>query len=103
VVTNQLRDVESIRYIAPAGSQRPRPGDFRATIDLTNVKPDGEPVNVPVRVTALDPDITIIDVTPRTIQVVLESSSSKEVPVRVERGRRRRGSRWARRPTDPRP
>ena len=86
VITNQLRDVEAIRYIAPAGSQRPRPGDFRATIDLTNVKPDGEPVNVPVRVTALDPDITIIDVTPRTIQVVLESSSSKEVPVRVERG-----------------
>ena len=86
VTTNQLRDVESIRYIAPADSQRPRPGDFRATIDLTNVKPDGEPVNVPVRVTALDPDITIIDVTPRTIQVVLESLSSKEVPVRVERG-----------------
>ena len=86
VITNQLRDVDSIRYIAPAGSQRPRAGDFRATIDLTNVKPDGEPVNVPVRVTALDPDITIIDVTPRTIQVVLESSSSKAVPVRVERG-----------------
>jgi YbbR domain-containing protein len=86
LVTNPLRDVESIRYIAPAGSQRPRIGDFRATIDLTNVKPDGEPVNVPVRVTALDPDITIIDVTPRTIQVVLERSSSKEVPVRVERG-----------------
>ena len=86
LVTNPLRDVESIRYIAPAGSQRPRIGDFRATIDLTNVKPDGEPVNVPVRVTALDPDITIIDVTPRTIQVVLENSSSKEVPVRVERG-----------------
>ena len=85
-ITNPLRDVESIRYIAPAGSQRPRIGDFRATIDLSNVKPDGEPVNVPVRVTALDPDITIIDVTPRTIQVVLEMSSSKEVPVRVERG-----------------
>jgi YbbR domain-containing protein len=86
VITNPLRDVESIRYIAPAGSQRPRIGDFRATVDLSNVKPDADPVNVPVRVTALDPDITIIDVTPRTIQVVLESSSSKEVPVRVERG-----------------
>ena len=85
-VTNQLRDVEAIRYIAPAGSQRPRAGDFRATIDLTNVRPDGEPVNVPVRVTALDPGITIIDVTPRTIQVVLERSAEKTVPVRVERG-----------------
>jgi YbbR domain-containing protein len=86
VITNELRDVDSIRYLAPAGSQRPRAGDFRATVDLTNVKPDGQPVNVPVRVTALDPDITIIGVTPRTIQVVLETSADKQVPVRVERG-----------------
>jgi YbbR domain-containing protein len=86
VITNQLRDVDSIRYLAPAGSQRPRVGDFRATVDLTNVKPDGEPVNVPVRVTALDPDITIIGVSPRTIQVVLETSSEKQVAVRVQHG-----------------
>lgn len=86
VITNQLRDVESIRYLASAGSQRPRASDFRATVDLTNVRPDAGPVNVPVRVTALDPDITIIGVTPSTVQVVLESSAEKEVPVRVERG-----------------
>jgi YbbR domain-containing protein len=86
VITNQLRDVESIRYLAPAGAQRPRAGDFRATIDLTNVKPDGNPVNVPVRVTPVDPDITVLEVTPRTVQVVLDTSSSKIVPVRVERG-----------------
>ena len=86
VITNQLRDVESIRYLAPAGAQRPRAGDFRATVDLTNVKPDGNPVNVPVRVTPLDPDITVLEVTPRTVQVVLDTSSSKVVPVRVERG-----------------
>ena len=86
VITNTLRDVDSIRYLAPAGSQRPRVSDFRATVDLTNVKPDGQPVNVPVRVTALDPDITIIGVNPRTIQVVLETSAEKQVPVRVERG-----------------
>jgi hypothetical protein len=86
VITNQLRDVDSIRYIAPAGSQRPRarrlPGDDRPHQRQARRRA----VNVPVRVTALDPDITIIDVTPRTIQVVLESSSSKVVPVRVERG-----------------
>ena len=86
IITNQLRDVDSIRYLAPAGSQRPRVGDFRATVDLTNVKPDGQPVNVPVRVTALDPDITIISVSPRTIQVVLETSAEKDVTVRVEHG-----------------
>ena len=57
-----------------------------ATIDLTNVKPDGERVNVPVRVTPVDPDIAVIDVTPRTIQVVLETSATKQVPVRVVRG-----------------
>jgi YbbR domain-containing protein len=78
--------VDSIRYVAPTGSQRPRPGDFRAWIDLANVRPTGQPVNVPVHVSALDPDITIIGVTPSTIQVVLDSSSVKVVPVRVERG-----------------
>jgi len=26
IITNQLRDVDSIRYLAPAGSQRPRVG-----------------------------------------------------------------------------
>ncbi|HKF84330.1 MAG TPA: CdaR family protein [Candidatus Limnocylindrales bacterium] len=86
IITNQLRDVESIRYIAPANSPRPRPGDFLATIDLTNVRPDGQPVNVPVRVTPVDPNIAVIDVTPRTIQVVLETSATKEVEVRLVRG-----------------
>ena len=84
VITNQLRDVDAIRYIAPANTPRPRPGDFLATIDLTNVNPDGKPVNVPVRVTPVDPDITVIDVTPRTIQVVLETSAEKQV--RLVRG-----------------
>jgi YbbR domain-containing protein len=86
VITNPLRGVDSIRYIAPANSPRPRPGDFLATIDLTNVKADGQPVNVPVRVTPVDPDIAIIDVTPRSIQVVLETSDTKDVSVRVVRG-----------------
>jgi YbbR domain-containing protein len=86
VITNQLRDVDSIRYLAAPGSQRPRASDFRATIDLTNVRPDGKPVNVPVRVTALDPDIQVISVTPSTIQVILETSAEKDVPVRVQRG-----------------
>ncbi|MEO5964360.1 MAG: CdaR family protein [Candidatus Limnocylindrales bacterium] len=86
VVTNQLKDVEQIRYLATAGAAAPRPGDFRATVDLTNVRPDGEPVNVPVRVIASDPAITIIDVTPRTVQVILEKSVEKPVPVRIAPG-----------------
>ena len=41
VVTNELRDVDQIRYIAPADAGACAAGDFRATVDLTNVKPDG--------------------------------------------------------------
>lgn len=86
VVTNQLRDVEQVRYIAPADLGRLRAEDFRATVDLNGLKPDGDPVNVRVNVVAVDPSVTIIDVQPRTIQVTLDQSISKQVPVRVERG-----------------
>ncbi len=86
VVTNQLRDVDQIRYLAPAGVPRQRAEDFRATVDLTNVKPDGQPATVRVMVTALDPRVSIVDVQPRQIQVILDSSLTKSVPVRVERG-----------------
>jgi len=85
VVTNQVRDVDQVRYLAPVGVPRPRPGDFRATIDLANVKPDGNPVNIPVRVIPVDPRITVIDITPRTVQVVLDTSVSKVVPVHLQR------------------
>lgn len=86
VVTNQIPEVDQLRYLAPAGVPRPRPGDFRATVDLANVRPDGNPVNVPVRVTPVDPRITIIDISPRTVQIVLDTRVPKDVPVRVERG-----------------
>ena len=48
VITNQLRDVEQIQYIAPADLGRLRADDFRATVDLANVKPDGNPVSLRV-------------------------------------------------------
>jgi YbbR domain-containing protein len=86
VVTNQLRDVEQIRYLAPADVPRLRVEDFKATVDLTNVKPDGEPTSVNVVVSAIYPQVTIVDVTPRSIQVVLDTVQQKTVPVRVERG-----------------
>ncbi len=86
VVTNELRDVEQVRYIAPADLGRLRAEDFQATVDLANVKPDGNPVNVRVDVKAIDSRVTILDVQPQSIQVVLDESISKPVPVRVERG-----------------
>ncbi|MEI7743006.1 MAG: CdaR family protein, partial [Chloroflexota bacterium] len=83
VITNQLRDVEQIRYIAPADLGRLRTDDFRATVDLTNVTPDGNPVNLRVIVTATDPRVMILEVRPRTIQVVLDQSASKTMAVTV--------------------
>ena len=86
VVTNELRDVEQVRYIAPADLGRLRAEDFRATVDLANVTPDGNPASVRVTVTAIDSRVTILDFQPRSIQVLLDESISKQVPVRVERG-----------------
>jgi YbbR domain-containing protein len=86
VVTNQLRDVEQIQYVAPADVGRLSADDFRATVDLTNVQPTGNPTNVGVSVQAIDPRVTIINVVPRSIQVVLDQSISALVPVDVVRG-----------------
>jgi YbbR domain-containing protein len=80
VITNQLRDVEQIQYIAPADLGRLRAEDFRATVDLANVKPDGNPVSLRVDVSAVDPRVTI---RPLTIQVVLDQVVSKTVNVVV--------------------
>jgi YbbR domain-containing protein len=85
VVTNQLRDVEQIRYLASSDVPRLRVEDFKATVDLTNVKPNGEPTSVNVVVSSIYPQVTIVEVTPRSIQVVLDTLQQKSVPVHVER------------------
>jgi len=86
VITSDIRDVEQVRYLAPADAGRLTAEDFRATVDLADVKPDGVPVSVRVDVTAIDPRVTILEVTPRTIQVVLDQSIRKTVEVVVDRG-----------------
>ena len=83
VITNQLKDVDQIRYIAPADLGPLRAEDFRATVDLTGVKPDGNPVILRVNVTAFDPRVDILETRPRTIQVVLDQKISKPVQVAV--------------------
>ncbi len=85
-VTNQVRDVDRIRYIAPSGVPRQRVSDFQVSIDLSNVQPDGQPATVRVQVTPLDPRVTIVDVQPQDVQVVLDEVASKTVPVHVEPG-----------------
>jgi YbbR domain-containing protein len=85
VVTNQLRQVDQIRYIAPADLGRLTADDFRATVDLTNVPATGSATSVRVNVEASDPRVTILDFRPRTIQVVLDQSITATVPVTVVR------------------
>jgi YbbR domain-containing protein len=86
VLMNALREVEAIRYIAPADLGRLRPDDFRVTVDLRGVKAEGEPETVRVDVQPLDPRVTIVEVTPRSIQVVLDAYVQRTVPIRVDRG-----------------
>lgn len=86
VVTNQLRDVDSVRYIAPADLGRLGAQDFMATVDLANVQATGTATTVRVSVEAIDPRVTIIEVRPSTLQVTLDQSISTMVPVRVDRG-----------------
>ena len=83
VITNQLRDVGEVRYIAPADLGRLQAEDFRATVDLSNIPPDIKPVAVPVQLTAIDPRVTILDVQPKSINVVLDELVTRTVDVIV--------------------
>lgn len=84
VITNTIRDVDQIRYIAPAELGPLRAEDFKATVDLTGLKADGNPVSLRVNVTAYNPQVTILDVRPRNVQVVLDQKISKQVQVVVD-------------------
>ncbi len=86
MVTNQLRALDDIRYVAPADLGRLTADDFLATVDLANLPASGTSVGVHVSVVAVDSRITVVDVSPRTIQVVLDRKVSAAVPVVVVRG-----------------
>jgi len=85
VVTNQLKDVEQVRYLAPVGVGNLTASDFTATVDLANLLATGLPTSVPVVVQANDPRVTIVDIRPRTVSVVLDESLKSTVPVNVVR------------------
>lgn len=86
VILNVLRDVEEIRYIAPADIGRLRADDFRVSVDLGSVPATGEPVTLDVIVEPLDRRVTVLEVRPRSIQVVLDAAISREIQVVVDRG-----------------
>ncbi len=77
--------VTQVRYRAPLDVGVVGPDSFRATVDLSRVEaqPGGPPVNVPVTVIALDQRIQIVDYQPREIQVRLDPTSTREMPVTV--------------------
>jgi YbbR domain-containing protein len=83
VITNQLRDVEQIQYIAPSDLGRLRAEDFRATVDLAGLRADGTPVSVRVNVTPIDQRVTILSIRPPSIPVVLDQKVTKQVKVTV--------------------
>jgi YbbR domain-containing protein len=86
VLLSGLRDVERIRYIAPADVGRLGADDFIVTVDLADVDPEAGPATIRVDVQTTDPRVTIVEVRPQQIQVVLDPFVRREVPVRVERG-----------------
>lgn len=83
VITNPLRDVEQIQYIAPADLGRLRAEDFLATVDLAGVPANGTPTSVRVNVTPIDARVTILSVRPPSIPVVLDEKVTKQVTVNV--------------------
>ncbi len=86
----KIPDVASIRYISLGTNAQPvSQASFSATIDLAGVQipATGQPVTVPVTVTATNPDqVQIVDYFPSRVQVYLEALTSKTVPVKVDWG-----------------
>lgn len=77
--------VTEIRYFAPSGVA-PLSSDFTASVDLSAIQPGSGRHQVPVRVTSIDPRITVVGVTPATVTVDLDRLDRKTVEVVVDRG-----------------
>jgi YbbR domain-containing protein len=86
VLPPNIEAVNSIRYFARTGGDRPSTSTFRATIDLRNVSARTGTVRVDVQVESVNPDIRPLSWEPRFVTLDLDALVSKIVPVRVERG-----------------
>ncbi|MFN8622252.1 MAG: CdaR family protein [Chloroflexota bacterium] len=81
--------VTALRYRAPlevAGSLRS--DSFRATLDLSGITPEagGPTVDVPVELIALDPRVQVVEYSPRSVPVRVDTVTVRALPVTVERG-----------------
>jgi YbbR domain-containing protein len=88
VMLSPIQYVTSIRYTAPADvASRVTADLFTAWVDLTGVTPDASnPTTVSVNAQSSDPDVTILDWSPRRITVTLDPLATKTVPVQVDKG-----------------
>jgi YbbR domain-containing protein len=88
-VLDVLGDVTGIRYRAPleVASQLTN-GSFKASVDLSNAvaQPGGAPVDVAVNVIAVDRRVTIIDYSPPTVRVRIDTLATRAFPVLVDFG-----------------
>ena len=82
--------VTSIRYFAPVdAANRVASDTFKAWIDLTTATPDSSnDLIVKVNVSSPDPQVQVLDWTPRQISVRLDPLTTKTVPVVVDFGTR---------------
>ncbi len=78
--------VTSVRYFAPAGTDRPGPGTFRASIDLSTLPEQAGTYDVRVVVTSVNPAIQILGVTPDFVPITLDPLITKIVPVIIDYG-----------------
>ncbi|MBF6605507.1 MAG: hypothetical protein IVW53_08000 [Chloroflexi bacterium] len=88
VLLGGIRYVTSIRYFAPVDVANRISGDmFSAWIDLSTASPDSSnDFVVAVNVTSPDPQVQVLDWTPRLISVRLDPLREKVVPVQVDSG-----------------
>jgi YbbR domain-containing protein len=81
--------VTGIRYRAPLDvSTRLTNGSFRASIDLSVIEPrvGGPPVEVPVTVFPVDPRVSVVDFTPRSVNVRMDEVVTRRMPVTIDYG-----------------
>ena len=80
-----VEPVTVVRYFAPSGV-RAFASTFTATIDVSDVTPGGGPARVPIVITSLDDEITVLGSDPDAATVELDALETKTVPVVVDRG-----------------
>jgi YbbR domain-containing protein len=82
IVLSNPGAVTRIDYVAPQDlGLRIDSTSFRATVDLNDVEPTGQPQTLNVAVEGVDPRIQVLSFEPRRISLILDKVASKTVPI----------------------